>query len=1085
MKKKIILIVLSICLLLGNLEFVNRAYNASVSAAGDFSFYEDIWSFSSDAILNGSEPYLTVELRNKLLNGRNSSEKERIENRLNTVCTDVSYGLAVLELLHYNGVWRASDIAHGAYSLHDVPAPVRADALTGLINYYDLLQYTDDIAALDENALSEGSSKAIINAENAVSDGGIAVMRLYKSSSSDAHTVLLCGLEKGSWNYQGTRYDSRILISDPSDNAFSQGSCLYYTSGGKWIIPDAGMSSQSGGLLGAVISDTAVLRKNGADPLKLPKLSVESVFVSPGETVIPITLYESCIPEAFGMSMDIDLSQEAAEILHLSFDEGSYELGGAVPMNLSSFIVNEPELIVSFFINSVTNGIICEDNDSVITFGMDCADEKTVRAAAEKYGLPLLYDDVYGGYYSFPIGFNTSDNCNYYSEMSEKTEYPILMTGEVCVVVEPKETTTITTATKTTTTKKATTTSTSSLTTITASATTSSSKTQTTTSSVTTETSKKTTASATTTTKPQTTTITKTTATTSKPKTTASSSGVKTTITSSSNTTFSTTKLTSATTKVTITTKESVTASSTTKLEFEWGKDNWNSPHDLLVPEYISDGYRLLDSHMANLTASMDPMEMARLEKILQNDWLGAEYGMAVTEILAKSGVFSVPVWDSSVKNIYELDLSDERNLSIISYYQLLQETNAIQQEIAWTSTLMSPKAVLGQLISMASDSSKGGNMTLACFFSSDYAHSAIAYGVEYGAWNIGGKGYDGRILLSDPYIDSFSNEHCLYFNSATLIWTIPSLDMNSSDSGTFIGLASNSVSLINDGGYFIDTDPDNVRHAFVPIIEIPAYADGFTVTPIDIASGDTIRSDDLKWFSTAASNIMYRRAGLQCDTEGFEILPAGSGEADYQLSFENCLLSLKASNVLGVKMYENCKIALDAYESDFEIGMTSKSELPWDNIFFSGKNANEITAEHLGSSIVLTGDSLKNITIKADSMVRIINESKLDFSKMLVYADDDGSIGISVDADGDGTCETVLSDNSAVQRYGDINLDGKISVLDVVYLGKYNAEIIKLNHSQLKNSDCVADGVINNSDEKALIDYIIEKISELPVYVE
>lgn len=1076
MKKRIILIVLSICLLLGNLEFVNRAYNASVSAAGDFSFYEDIWSFSSDAILNGSEPYLTVELRNKLLNGRNSSEKERIENRLNTVCTDVSYGLAVLELLHYNGVWSASDIAHGADSLRDVSVPVRADALTGLINYYDLLQYTDDIVTLDENALSEGSSKAVLNAEKAVSEGGVAVMRLYKNSSSDAHTVLLCGSEKGSWNYQGTRYDSRILIADPLNNAFSQGSCLYYTSDGKWIIPDAGMSYQSGGLLGAVISDTAVLRKNGADPLKLPKIYVESVFVSPGETVIPITLYESCIPEAFGMSMDIDLSPETAEILHLSFDEGSYELGDAVPMNLSSFIVNEPELIVSFVINSVTNGMICEDNDSVITFGMDCADEKTVRAAAEKYGLPLLYDDMYGGYYAFRVGFNTSTESNYYSEMSEKTEYPILMTGEVCVVVEPKETTTTTTTTKTTTAAKTTTTTTT---------TTTKPKATTTTTAATTTTAKKTTTT-TTTTKASVSSSSKTQATSS-----TASAAATTTVTEQKTTTITTTTTkpkttTTSTAKTAATTsKITTTASSTTKLEFEWGKDNWNSPHDLLVPEYIADGYRLLDSHMGNLTSSMDPMEKARLEKVLQNDWLGAEYGMAVTEILAKSGVFSVPVWDSGANNIYELDLSDERNLSIISYYQLLQETNAVQQEIAWTSTSMSPKAVLSQLISMASESSKGGNMTLACFFSSGYAHSAIAYGVEYGAWNIGGKGYDGRILLSDPYIDSFSNEHCLYFNSATLSWIIPSLDMNSSDGGTFIGLASNSVSLINDGGYFIDTDPDNVRHAFVPIIEIPVYADGFTITPIDIVAGDTVISDDLKWFSTAASNIMYRRAGLQCDTEGFEILPAGSGETDYQLSFENCLLSLKASNVLGVKMYENCKIVLDSYESDFEIGMTSKSELPWDNIFVSGKNANEITAEHLGSSIVLTGDSLKNITVKADSERRTINESKLDFAKMSIYAEKDGSIGISVDADGDGTCETVLSDDPAVQTYGDINIDEKISILDVVYLGKYNANIIKLNSSQLKNADCAKDGVINNSDEKVLIDYIIDKIPEIPVYVE
>lgn len=502
------------------------------------------------------------------------------------------------------------------------------------------------------------------------------------------------------------------------------------------------------------------------------------------------------------------------------------------------------------------------------------------------------------------------------------------------------------------------------------------------------------------------------------------------------------------------------------------------------MPEYISEGYRLLDSHLENLTASMNPMERARLDKIINNDWLGAEYGMAVTEILAKSGVFSVPVWDPSVNSMYELDLTDERNLSIISYYQLLQEKDIVQQEIAWTSTSMSEKAVLSQLISMAAESSKGGNMTLACFFSSEYAHSAIAYGVEYGAWNIGGSGYNGRILMSDPYTDSFSDGHCLYFNSSTLAWNIPALDMDSSDKGTFIGLASNSVSLMNDGGYFMGTSAENVRHAFIPIIEVPAYADGFTVSPIGFSEESTVSSSELKWFSTAASNISFRRAGLAYDADGFEILPAGSTEADYQLSFEKCMLSVKADNALGVTMLENGVVSLEAYDSTFEIGMTLKSDLPWESVTFSGNDANLLTAEHLGDKILLTGDCLNTLSVKAGSSVRRLGGSGYTFEKALVYACDDGSIGVLIDADGDGECETVLSDTAKKSVCGDVNLDEKISVLDVIYISKYNAKIIRLNENQLRNADCAADGLINSSDVSTLLGYITKKIPEIPVYV-
>ena len=486
---------------------------------------------------------------------------------------------------------------------------------------------------------------------------------------------------------------------------------------------------------------------------------------------------------------------------------------------------------------------------------------------------------------------------------------------------------------------------------------------------------------------------------------------------------------------------------------------------------------------MENLTASMNPMEKVRLKKIIGSDWLGAEYGMAVTEILAKSGVFSVQVWDPSVSSVYALDLGDERNLSIISYYQLLQEKDAVQQEIAWTSTSVSPKAVLSQLISMASESSKGGDLTLACFFSSGYSHAAIAYGVEYGTWNIDGKSYDGRVLTADPYQSSFADEYCLYFNSATLKWVIPGLHMDSSDNGTFIGLASNSVSLMNDGGYFIGTSKDTARHAFVPILEVPADAGSFIAAPVGLDDGYVLQSEDLRWFSTVASNISYRRAGLASDADGFEILPASNGKADYQISFEKCMMSVKADNAEGVTMLEKGAVSLKADASHFEISITSQSELPWNTISLSGANAGEITAEHIGDGIVLTGDCIENLTIRADSELRRLSEDgRLSFKKALIYAEEDGSIGVLADIDGDGECETVVEKPVLQNICGDANADGKISVLDVVYISKYNAKIISLNNEQLMNADCVADGVINQSDAKTLLGYLIRRLPELPV---
>ncbi len=64
---------------------------------------------------------------------------------------------------------------------------------------------------------------------------------------------------------------------------------------------------------------------------------------------------------------------------------------------------------------------------------------------------------------------------------------------------------------------------------------------------------------------------------------------------------------------------------------------------------------------------------------------------------------------------------------------------------------------------------------------------------------------------------------------------------------------------------------------------------------------------------------------------------------------------------------------------------------------------------------------------------------------------------------------------------YGDVNLDKTITMLDYVYLCKYNAKLITLNEQQLANADCTANGTINASDELALMRFLIEEVDSLP----
>ncbi len=81
-------------------------------------------------------------------------------------------------------------------------------------------------------------------------------------------------------------------------------------------------------------------------------------------------------------------------------------------------------------------------------------------------------------------------------------------------------------------------------------------------------------------------------------------------------------------------------------------------------------------------------------------------------------------------------------------------------------------------------------------------------------------------------------------------------------------------------------------------------------------------------------------------------------------------------------------------------------------------------------------------------------------------------------------TTTTTTSGNSSglVVVSGDVDLDGGISLIDVVYLNKYLAKNITFNAQQEANADCVSDGEITPNDTTALLQYIIEQIPSLPI---
>ena len=79
-------------------------------------------------------------------------------------------------------------------------------------------------------------------------------------------------------------------------------------------------------------------------------------------------------------------------------------------------------------------------------------------------------------------------------------------------------------------------------------------------------------------------------------------------------------------------------------------------------------------------------------------------------------------------------------------------------------------------------------------------------------------------------------------------------------------------------------------------------------------------------------------------------------------------------------------------------------------------------------------------------------------------------------------TTTNATTTNTATPFYGDVNLDGKVDILDAVFLNKYLATLVQFSDAQMANADCCQDGVLNDQDTTALMHFIILLIDNLPV---
>ena len=107
-------------------------------------------------------------------------------------------------------------------------------------------------------------------------------------------------------------------------------------------------------------------------------------------------------------------------------------------------------------------------------------------------------------------------------------------------------------------------------------------------------------------------------------------------------------------------------------------------------------------------------------------------------------------------------------------------------------------------------------------------------------------------------------------------------------------------------------------------------------------------------------------------------------------------------------------------------------------------------------------------------------------YDSAFIYEIDQTTIGVAVDADGNGTYETTInvepekpsdpdtdSDDPPIMK-GDVNGDGKVTAKDSMLIQRYAIHLVKLDDIQLTAADINGDNKVTNKDALAILRHTI-----------
>ncbi|MBQ9471885.1 MAG: hypothetical protein IJU73_01940, partial [Ruminococcus sp.] len=459
---------------------------------------------------------------------------------------------------------------------------------------------------------------------------------------------------------------------------------------------------------------------------------------------------------------------------------------------------------------------------------------------------------------------------------------------------------------------------------------------------------------------------------------------------------------------------------------FEWGKDNWNFNNSSYQGYFPRSTYRnqisssYLDTLKNNLTNSEYQcifVNSAYHTAWLDESWGGSCYGMTSLTLLSKSGLFPYSSYKSGAAKLHDLNYpkNDSQVSSVVTYYQMLQVKNVIQQQYR-SVPLRTNETNIKDIIAKLDD-----NPVVAIGFSKSGwgGHAILATGYEYGNWTWDDISYQGCIRICDPNCSmSYNSEYNIYFNTHTYNWTIPAYDVITSVNGAKFNFIGASVADINQGGYLSGTANRKID-GYIARIDAPAIASNRTVTKVVESNGAYMNNNAAP--GEIIEDESYFVGGESQGITGYNLLDADASyrvsqqtpvELRLSMDYENC--DLYGSSMAGrsVLFDKSGYVEVNGDSAKYQLGMTFDRDYPtdWFSIAATGYGADAASLRKASEGYVLSADHLEKITVtannkSAEATAKIASAE----DSVLLYEINKNTIGVRVDKDGNGIYETDL----------------------------------------------------------------------------